>query len=133
MAVAQPAISPFPDLEFMAKSTEFLDHAVELMRASGPVRVKRMFGGWGIYRDEVFFALVMDDALFLKVDAESAPEFDARGLPPFTFDKPSGETVVTSYRVAPGEALENPAEMTAWARLAYAAALRARATKKRKN
>jgi len=116
----------------MAKSTEFLDHAVELLRASGPVRVKRMFGGWGIYRDEVFFALVMDDTLFLKVDAESAPEFDARGLPPFTFDKPSGETVVTSYRVAPEEALESPAEMAAWARLAYAAALRARATKKKR-
>ena len=103
------------------------------MRDFGAVRTKRMFGGWGIWRDEVFFALIADDTLYLKTDAETLPAFRARGLEPFTFEKTkSGEVVITSYVQAPEEALDSPAQMLEWARLAYAAALRSSAKKKKK-
>ena len=133
MGVEEPAISPFPDIEFMPKPTEFVQHVVETMRDFGAVRTKAMFGGWGIWRDEVFFALIVDDTLFLKTDAETLPVFRARGLEPFVFEKTqTGEKVTTSYVQAPEEALDSPAEMLEWARLAYAAALRSGAKKKKR-
>jgi len=133
MGAGRSAISPFPDIEFMPKPTEFVQHVVETMRDFGAVRTKAMFGGWGFWHDEVFFALIVDDTLYLKTDAETLPAFRARGLEPFAFEKPkSGEVVVTSYVQAPEEALDSPAQMLEWARLAYAAALRSGAKKGKK-
>ena len=92
------------------------------MRAFGPIEAKRMFGGWGLYREDVFFGLVIRDTLYLKTDESNRAEFESRNLEPFTFVK-GGETVVTSYRAAPEEALEDPHVMARWAKGAYAAAL----------
>ena len=113
------------------KSNEFVEHVAETMRLLGPVEVKRMFGGWGLYHQGTFFALVSEDALYLKADEESRAEFEALGLEPFAFRK-EGEMIVTSYLQAPPEALESPQEMLEWARLGYGAALRAAGKKKRK-
>ena len=110
----------------MKKSTggaEFVAHVVECLRGLGPVESRRMFGGWGLYHQGAFFALVIRDTLYLKTDEENRPAFDARSLEPFSFVK-GGETIVTAYRMAPEEALEDPRVMTQWARGAYAAALR---------
>ncbi|APV52279.1 hypothetical protein BWI17_04175 [Betaproteobacteria bacterium GR16-43] len=113
------------------KPPEFVEHVIETMRDFGPVRTKPMFGAWGLWHGEVFFALVADDTLYLKVDDETRATFTARGLEPFVFqESKSGETIVTSYYQAPEESLENPREMLEWARLAYAAALRKRKKKK---
>ena len=114
----------------MPRRSEFVDHVVETLRVFGPVEVKRMFGGWGLYHRDVFFALVESETLYLKTDDENRAAFDAQGLEPFSFTK-GGETVVTSYRQAPVDALESPEVMADWARRGYAAALRARGAKKR--
>jgi DNA transformation protein and related proteins len=115
----------------MPKPSPFVEHVAETMRLFGPVDTRRMFGGWGIYHQGVFFALVADDVVYLKTDEQNRAEFDARGLEPFAFEK-KGERIETHYRAAPEEALEDPAEMVRWARLAYAAALRAASAKARK-
>ena len=107
-----------------APNRDFVEHVVESLRLLGPVEVKRMFGGWGFYHQGAFFALIAYDTLYLKTDAENRAEFDAAKLAPFTFEK-GGETIVTGYRAAPEEALENPREMLRWAKSAYGAALRA--------
>lgn len=109
----------------MAKRSDFVDHVVDTMRAFGRVESKPMFGGWGLYHDGVFFALVAEEALYFKADAENAPQFDAAGLVPFVYESKVGERIVMSYRQAPPEALEDPVAMEKWSRLGYAAALRA--------
>lgn len=114
----------------MPKPTEFVLHVVETMRRFGPVDVKPMFGGWGIYHAATFFALVFDDTLYLKTDPENRAEFDALGLGPFVFQQKDGDTILTSYCRAPAEALEDLDVMADWARRGYAAALRAAAKKK---
>ncbi len=83
-----------------------------------------MFGGVGIYAGELFFALIADDTLYLKVDDQTRPEFERRGLEPF---RPYGETgeVMQYYRV--GEDLLVDAEaLRAWAEQAVEVARRAR-------
>jgi DNA transformation protein len=127
--------SPFSDIGFgtdnacMAKRSEFVEHVVETMRAFGPVEARAMFGGWGLYHQGAFFALVAGDTLFLKTDAENRTHFEALGLEPFVFEAKGGKKSAMSYRRAPDEALESPAVMARWARYAYEAALRAAAAK----
>ncbi len=106
------------------KMSEFVEYLKEAFRDFGPISVRKMFGGHGIYYDGVMIGLVADDVLYLKVDAASAPKFLEHGLSQFKY--PKGDKLVgMSYYQAPAEALEDPTEMREWAQLAYEAALRA--------
>lgn len=112
----------------MAAASEFASYCAELLGKLGPARVKRMFGGHGIYVDEVFVALVIAERLYLKADALTQARFEAAGGEPFVYDG-AGKQVTTSYWTAPDDAMESPALMLPWARLAMEAALRARNAK----
>ena len=88
-----------------------------------------MFGGNGIFRDGLMFGLVADSTLYLKVDDVNKPEFEERGLGPFTYEG-KGKPMSMSYHRAPEEALDNAEDMRVWAEGAYAAAVRAQKAKK---
>jgi DNA transformation protein and related proteins len=105
-----------------------VDHCLELLAPLGAVRARRMFGGHGLYVDDLFVALVAYQRLYLKADVQTQAAFAAAGGEPFAFDK-QGKTMTTSYWTVPAEAMESPALMQPWARQAIAAALRARAAK----
>ena len=104
-------------------SEDFIAYLQELFADFGVVTVRRMFGGHGLYRDGVFFALVLDDALYLKVDAQTQAQFEAAGSAPFVYTKQL-EPITLSYWSVPDEALDSPQAMRPWAQLAYEAALR---------
>lgn len=105
-----------------------LDHCLELLASVGRPRARRMFGGQGLYLDDLFIALIARDRLYLKADAETAARFEAAGSEPFAFDM-RDRHVITSYWSAPEEAMDSPEGMRPWAQLAIAAALRARQAK----
>ena len=86
-----------------------------------------MFGGYGIYHDGLMFALVADDALYLKADDDSAESFTERGLPRFEYMK-QGKPVKMSFYAAPEEIFDDPDAAKSWATLAVEAALRSRRT-----
>ena len=109
----------------MAASAEFIAFLKEQMAGFGAVTSRRMFSGAGIYRDGVIFALIVQDTLYLKADAESRADFEAEGLGPFTYDTKLGERTITSYWRCPERCLDDPGEMTLWCRKAWGAALRA--------
>ncbi len=113
----------------MAISKEFLDHVTEMLEVFGPVEVKRMFGGAGIFRDNLMFILIVEETLCFKVDENNAPDFDAENLEPFTYDTKKGERTIHGLRLAPERCLEDPHEMAEWATKAFDAALKADAAK----
>ena len=92
-----------------------------------------MFGGYGVYRQGIMFALVAGDTLYLKTDVESRPAFRERHLAPFTYER-KGKIMETSYYAAPAAVMEEPAEAWHWGRSALEAALRVNAgrSKRRK-
>ncbi|NTV11271.1 MAG: TfoX/Sxy family protein [Zoogloea sp.] len=108
---------------------EIVSHALELLAPLGGLRVKGMFGGWGFYSEELFFALVADEVLYLKADADSQAAFEAAGSLPFSYTNGDGKRFTMGYWSAPEEALDSPAAMLPWARMALACALRARGRK----
>jgi len=106
----------------MPKSNDFVETVCERLAPLGQVRARTMFGGWGIYVDVRFCAIVHRDALYFKADEISRAEFEAKGLRPF---KPfPDQATVMSYYDAPADVFEDPAEMLAWGLKALEAALR---------
>jgi DNA transformation protein and related proteins len=97
------------------------DDIVELFSVFGPVTVRRMFGGAGIYADETMFGLIADGVIYLKSGDSNVAMFEAEGLPPFTFMR-KGERMVTSYRRMPDRLYDDPEELAVWARGALAVA-----------
>jgi DNA transformation protein len=114
----------------MARSNEFVEFVLEGLQPLGGVSARRMFGGWGIYKDGVMFALIADDQLYLKVDDGHRAAYDNAGLPHFTYtDK--GKPIRRPYCEAPSEGFDDPEILCAWAREAFAAALRAKKRSKK--
>jgi DNA transformation protein len=91
-----------------------------------PVHIKRMFGGLGIYLDDVMFALSIRGELYLKTDEETRADFEELGSRPFAYTAKDGRIVSMSYWLMPDSALEEPDEAARLAGLAIAAALRRR-------
>jgi len=111
--------------------SSFVDHLHEVFAGLGRVQARRMFGGHGIFHEGRMFALVADETLYLKADAETAPFFEALGLAPFSYQR-QGKTAHLRYWQAPEVVFEDPAEATLWGRRAFEAALRAQAAPKGK-
>jgi DNA transformation protein len=110
---------------------EFAKHCAELLSPLGTVRSTRMFGGHGLYVDELFIAIISAERLYLKADEQTRTQFEAAGCEPFTYEA-RGKLNVVRYYTPPDETLESPALMRPWARLALEAAVRARAASKPK-
>ena len=116
----------------MAVTAEYLTFVTELFETLGEIRTKRMFGGAGVYCDDLFFAVVDDEQIFLKVDTDTKETFEAAGLAPFTFEKKDGEVAVMNYYAAPEDIYDDPGAAREWAGLALGAARRAAAKKSSK-
>lgn len=101
------------------------DHAAELLTSLGPIAIKRMFGGFGLYAEGVMVGLIAFDRLFLKTDAQTKPRFVQADCEPFTYEAKGGKRVSLSYYEPPAEAFDSHEAMRPWARLAVESALRA--------
>lgn len=116
----------------MSASEGFVELLEDSMRGLGPVSVRRMFGGAGIYADGVMFGLIADDTLYLKADEKTKRDFEAEGLGQFIHEG-GGRTVAMSYWRIPERLLDDPDEMVAWARIALGVAQRAAAAKPKRS
>ncbi len=112
----------------MSNDGQFLEHLKELLLPLGGCDLRRMFGGHGVYIDELMVGLVFDGKFFLKADEQTKPQFLSVGCTPFIYAG-KGKPVEMGYWSVPDEALDSAAEMKRWAMLAQAAALRRRAAK----
>ena len=102
------------------------DFIGELFSQFGPVTVKRMFGGAGIWSEGLMFGLVFDGAIFLKVDETSIPDFEREGSKPFVYTRAKSKGRVgrasLSYWRLPERLYDDPEELAAWASRALAIA-----------
>lgn len=106
----------------MPRRSEFMEFVLEQMSFVGGLRVRAMFGGYGIYRDDRIFAIIVDDRLYFKADPITRTEFEAKGLSPFTYIA-CGKSVAMQYFEAPPEVFEEPEAMRNWVHKAYGAAM----------
>lgn len=100
----------------------------EIFAPLGRVAVRRMFGGYGIYADDLFFALESDGDIFLKVDSTTQPLFEAAGSSPFVYEK-AEKAIALSYWRLVASAYDDEDELRRWTSLALESARRAQAAK----
>jgi DNA transformation protein and related proteins len=107
----------------MAKDDAYIEYLHELLDPLGKISTKKMFGGHGVYCNGVIMGLVIDEALYLKVDDETRLLFENKGCEPFVYEM-KAKRVAMSYWSVPDDAMESSEQMLPWAKYAYAAALR---------
>jgi DNA transformation protein len=102
------------------------DDIRELFSVFGPVEVRRLFGGSGIYAGGTMFALVHEGVIYLKTDEQNAQAFEREKLLPFTYTRKGERASLLSYRRMPDRLYDDPDDLATWARAALAAAGRGR-------
>jgi DNA transformation protein and related proteins len=105
----------------VAVGAEFRDFVLDLLAPLRP-SARRMFGGVGIMRDGVMFALLADDAMYFRVDEQTRAKFEAEGSGPFSYKRAGREVSIGSYYEVPERLYDEPEALLEWARGAIAAA-----------
>ncbi|HJR61917.1 MAG TPA: TfoX/Sxy family protein [Vicinamibacterales bacterium] len=82
-----------------------------------------MFGGVGLYSEDLFFGIIASDVLYLKVDDTNREMFEQAGMKPFM--PYPGRPGTMKYYAVPLAVLESAQELERWARASIAVARRA--------
>ena len=115
----------------MAKPPDpFHEFVAELFEPLGDIRIKRMFGGAGIYAHDIMFALIADDTIYLKADDVLKEALISEGSEPFRFKMKDGKVAEMKYYRLPDGAADDPEDATYWGRQALDVALTAKASKR---
>ena len=107
------------------------DFIQELFAVFGPVSVRRLFGGTGIYAEGVLIGAVFRDEIYLKADAKTAARFDAEGCGTFEYVTKTGTRAIASFRKLPERLYDDADELADWAREALGVARRKGAAKQK--
>lgn len=107
------------------------EYLAELFAAFGPVSVRRMFSGAGVFAEGLMIALVVDGVIFLKADEETIPQFEGEGQSAFSYQRKGGQRTIMSYWRMPERLYDDPDELAVWARRSMAVAQRSGARTRR--
>ncbi|MEQ1780655.1 MAG: TfoX/Sxy family protein [Hyphomonadaceae bacterium] len=114
----------------MSLSPGFSDYVLELLAGFGRLEAKRMFGGAGLYRDGVMFAILDDDVVYFRVDDALETDLKAQGSVPWSYPmKRDGAVREMGYWRMPETAADDPDEAVAIAKRAFAAAIARKAVR----
>jgi DNA transformation protein len=112
----------------MPVSRQYVEYVLDQLESFGPVVSKRMFGGIGLYSDELFFGLIDNDILYFKVDDLTRPAYlkaKSKGFDPYG----DGNASLNYYSV-PVKVLEDHDKLKDWAATAVEAARRKTAARR---
>ena len=95
------------------RDESFKEFVLDQLDALPDLRVKAMFGGYGLYQSERFFGILMDGRLYFKTDENTRAAYLERGMAPFTYEK--GRRILSlKYFEVPPEVLEDRENLVAW-------------------
>ena len=94
------------------KDESFKNFVLDQLRELDDVEARRMFGGYGLYRDEIFFGIVHKDRVYFKIDDSTVGEYRKRKMKPF---RPNAKQTLKSYYQVPLEILEDAERLGEWA------------------
>lgn len=107
------------------KPDRFIERVLKDVLAGLPgLRARSMSGGHGLYAGSVFFGVVTDGTLYLKVDDHTRAMMSAAGAEPFSYAENGQGEVSLGFLSVPKNILERPDEAVRWATQVVAVAKR---------
>ena len=95
----------------MALSSSYTEYILDHLAESGSIRSRKMFGGLGIYVDEVFCAIVgSSNRFYLRVGPQNIDDFKKEGMTQFSGRGSAG----MPYYEVPEHVLEDSALLSEW-------------------
>lgn len=100
----------------------YANYILDLLLPLGNMKARKMFGGFGIYKNGIFFALIINNILYFKVDDTNQSDYESFGSKPFTYTNKNEKLVSMSYWEVPIDILENHDAIAKWVEKAVQAA-----------
>ena len=94
------------------KNDSFKDFVVDQLQELDNVEARRMFGGFGLYRDETFFGIIHKGKLYFKIDESTVGAYRRRKMKPF---RPNARQTLKSYFQVPVDIIEDGDQLSEWA------------------
>lgn len=107
-------------------SSGYANYILDLLLPQGNIKVRKMFGGFGIYKNNIFFALIANNILYFKVDSANQSDYESFGSKPFSYANKNNKIISLSYWEVPIDILENRDRLEEWVDNAIQAARRAK-------
>jgi DNA transformation protein and related proteins len=109
-----------------SKNSGYIEYLLDILSSLGDIKTRKMFGGYGIYKNGVFFAIIVGEMLYFKVDAHNLPDYEKYDSKPFSYEGKNKKTITMSYWEVPADVLEDHSLLELWVRKAVMAAQRAK-------
>ncbi|MCR4263162.1 MAG: TfoX/Sxy family protein [Candidatus Roizmanbacteria bacterium] len=99
----------------MSRDKDFYEYIkTDVLNEIDGIISRAMFGGYGFYRDGIFFALISDGKLYFKVGPNNRNEYEKYGSKPFVYTGHKGKSVTMSYWELPADILEDKGQLAEW-------------------
>ena len=103
-------------LQSMRVTCGFREYVLDQLAAFPGLRDRSMFGGVGLYADDLFFGILASDVLYFKVDDSNRQEYEQAGSRPFKHH--AARAMPMPYYAVPIEIVEDAATLVTWAKRA---------------
>jgi DNA transformation protein len=110
----------------------YVDYVVDILSSFEHTKFRKMFGGYGIYKDEIFYGIISDGILYFKVDDSNRSMYESYGSKPLSFETKNKKQIVMSYWEVPADILENRNNLTIWVQQAFDVAKKTKKVKRAK-
>ena len=94
------------------KTDSFKDFVLDQLDGLRGVSCRAMFGGYGLYRGEVFFGIIHKGRLYFKTNETSRAAYRERGMKSF---RPNRKQTLRTYYEVPADVMENAEQLVVWA------------------
>ena len=105
------------------KDDSFRDFVLDQLSGLDDVEARRMFGGCGLYQDEIFFGIIHKGRLYFKIDESTVGEYRKRKMKPF---RPNPKQTLKSYYQVPVDVIEDADQLCRWAKTAIGCQMKKR-------
>lgn len=108
-------------------NTEFKEYVLnDLMGDIPGMSCRAMFGGFGFYKDGIFFGMIADDVLYFKVDEKNKSKYAEFDSKPFIYVLPKGKRMTMSYHEVPENVMDNIELFKEWVNDSVEAGIRSK-------
>lgn len=115
----------------MARDNSFHDYLMfDIFSQIDGISSKKMFGGYGFYKDGIIFAILPDDKVYFKVDETNRKEYESYRSQPFTYPMKNGRTTTLSFWELPPDILEDHDELPKWIEKSVVVSIQSKKKKK---